>query len=296
MTDYRVWPATNGPDTSGSDGTPINLGMEWYVTTAAWSTHARWYRGTANVQPDNVRLYRIDAPGVYTVVAEIASPTWSGTGWQEPAWPTPVPLTALQAYEVVVHYPDHYTATGGYWTASGPGAGGITNGVLVAPDTVQASTGSQGAYGYGAPAFPTGTFNGGNYWVDVVVTDTDPAAGGPVDLDGTAQAAGDATGLLTVSRSFSGSTPGSDDAGGDLGATRDVTGAANSATSAVGTASVTRSLTASVSAAASATATLTTASTEEPPEPPDEVFSLGTLTTGWSLGTASTGWFTGRVE
>lgn len=293
MTTYRVWPATNGPDTSGSDGTPINLGLEWYVTTTAWSTHARWYRGTVNVQPDNIRLYRIDTPGVYTVVAEITSPTWTGTGWQEPAWPAPVALSPLQPYEVVVHYPDHYTATGGYWATGGPGAGGITNGILVAPDTVQASTGSQGAYGYGSPAFPTGTFNGGNYWVDVVVTDTDPTSGGAVDLEGSARAASDATGTLTVSRAFTGTTPDSDGAGGDLGAMRDVTGIAAGATTATATATVARALTGSAAASSSAAAFLTVTGHQDPP---DEVFSLGTLITGWSLGTVSTGWSTGRVE
>lgn len=291
MTDYRVWPATNGPDTSGSDGTPINLGLEFYVTSQAWCTHARVYRGTDAVEPDNLRLYRADSSSSGTLLAEITAPVFTSTGWQEVEFDTPIELTPLQPYKVVSHNPDHYTATGGYWAPGGPGEGGRTNGILVAPDTNQ--TAAQATFGYGPPGFPTGTFGGGNYWVDVVVTDTDPTSSATVDLEGSTQAASSATGTLTVSRAFTGTTPDSDGAGGDLGAMRDVTGIAAGASTATATAAVARALTASAEASSSAAASLTVAN---PQEPPDEVFSLGTLTTGWSLGTVSTGWFTGRVE
>lgn len=294
MTDYRVWPATNGPDTSGSDGTPINLGLEFYVTAQAWATHARVYRGTADVEPDNLRLYQVDSPSTGTMLAEITSPVFTGTGWQEVEFDTPVELTPLQAYKIVSHNPDHYTPTGGYWAPGGPGEGGITNGILVTPDTSQVA--AQGTFAYGTPQFPTGTFGGGNYWVDVVVTDTDPTAGGAVGLDGTAQAASDVTATLTVARAFTGTTPGADGAGGEMGAARDITGLATAAATFTGAAAVTRALTGSAAASASATAALTVQDSQEPQEPSDEVFALGMLSTGWNLGTVSTGWSTGRIE
>lgn len=175
MTDYRIWPATNGPNTSGSDGQPINLGTEFYVTSTAWATRIRWYRGTTSVNPDNLRLYRVDSASSGTLLREVVSPSASGTGWQESVI-SPLSLTLNQRYKVVAHFPDHYTATPGYWTTGGPGQGGLTNGLLVAPDTSQAIGGGQGTFEYNAsPVFPTGSFNGGSYWVDVVVTDVDPS-------------------------------------------------------------------------------------------------------------------------
>lgn len=294
MTDYRVWPATNGPDTSGSDGTPINLGLEFYVTAQAWCTHARVYRGTVDVEPDNLRLYQVDSPSTGTMLAEIVSPVFGGTGWQEVEFDTPVELTPLQAYKVVSHNPDHYTPTGGYWAPGGPGEGGRTNGILVAPDTQQVA--AQDTFAYGTPQFPTGTFNGGNYWVDIVVTDTDPTAGGAVDLDGAAQAASDASATLGVARSYIGVTSDADGSTGDLGAARDVTGATAAASTSTGALTTSRVLTGTASAAGSSTASLTVATAEEPTEPPDEVFSLGTVTTAWSLGTVSTGWSATRVD
>lgn len=294
MTDYRVWPATDGPNTSGSDGTPINLGLEFYVTAQAWCTHARVYRGTADVEPDNLRLYLMESAAAGTMLAETSNPVFGGVGWQEIAFDPPVELTPLQAYKVVSHNPDHYTATGGYWAPGGPGEGGRTNGILVAPDTNQ--TAAQATFGYGAPGFPTGTFGGGNYWVDVVVTDVDPTGGGAVDLDGTASAASGAAGTLGVARGYIGVTSDADGSTGEMGAARDVTGATAAASTSTGTLTSSRTLTGSTAAAASSTASLTVTSPEEPTEPPDEVFSLGTVTTAWSLGTVSTGWSATRVD
>lgn len=182
MTEYRIWPATNGPDTSGSDGQPINLGTEFYVTSAAWLTAIRWYRGTVNVTPDNLRLYQVDSASAGTMLAEVTSPAAVGAGWQV-SEVDPVELTPHQRYKVVAHVPDDYTPTGGYWTTGGPGEGGITNGILVAPDTSQAAGGGQGTFKYGAIAFPDGTFGGGNYWVDVVIDDVNPGGEVRVVLD-----------------------------------------------------------------------------------------------------------------
>lgn len=177
MTTYSIWPATNGPDTSNSDGQAINLGIEFYVTDPAWVTHLRFYRGSALVQPDNLRLYEVDSAAAGTMVAEVTAPTFSGTGWQEYEI-DPVELTPDQRYRVVAHMPDDYTATGGYWASGGPGDGGRTNGILVAPDDDAATGNDQGSFLYSpTPAFPTESFNGGNYWVDIIATDEDPDGG-----------------------------------------------------------------------------------------------------------------------
>lgn len=181
MTIQRIWPATDGPNTSGSDGQAINVGTEFFVSTTAWVTALRWYRGTTSVNADNLRLYRVTSSSTGTMLAEVASPSAAGVGWQESSI-TPVQLTSGVRYKVVAHMPDHYTATGGYWTGGGPGGSGIVNGFLTAPDTGNADGGGQGTFLYGVVAFPGGSFNGGNYWVDVVVTDVDPSGAVNVEL------------------------------------------------------------------------------------------------------------------
>jgi len=289
VTDYRVWPATNGPDTSGSDGTPINLGLEFYVTAQAWCTHARVYRGTADVEPDNLRLYLMESAAAGTVLAEATNPVFSGVGWQEIAFDPPVELTPLQAYKVASHNPDHYTATGGYWAPGGPGEGGRINGILVAPDTNQ--TAAQATFGYGAPGFPTGTFGGGNYWVDVVVTDVDPS-GGEVDSSGTAAAASEANATLTVTRALDGLTSGAVAGIGGLDAARDLAGSPAGAATAAAALAAARAIAGTASAADSGSAALTVAAADNSPR----FFTPGRVGTNWTSGRVSTSWTAGPLE
>lgn len=182
MTDYSIWPATDGPLSSFDDGVALNVGTEFFVSTTAWVTHLRWWRGTTNVNADNLRLYRVDSASSGTMLAEVTSPAAAGTGWQVSTI-TPIQLTAGVRYKVVAHMPTHYVATGGYWASGGPGDGGIVNGVLTAPDTANADGGGQGTFKTGAVAFPDGSFNGGNYWVDIILTNVDPSGGIVVVLD-----------------------------------------------------------------------------------------------------------------
>jgi hypothetical protein len=271
VTDHRIWPATNGPDVSFNDGVGINLGTEFYVASTGWVIGARFYRGTASVSPDDLRLYRVDSPGAGTELAVIASPSYSGTGWIEVDFATPVQLAALQAYKIVGHFPDHYTATGGYWATGGPGQGGITDAYLTAPDTTQAAGGAQATFATGtAGTYPTGTFNGGNYWVDIVITDIDPD--GDVTFDGSAPAAANATGSLAAARSLTGSSDG--------------------AAAATATLAAARNLTATATAANSGTAALTVTPADVGPRH----FTAGQLTTCWSAARIDTSWRAGPID
>jgi hypothetical protein len=180
VTVQRIWPATNGPDTSGADSQPVNVATEFNVSVQAWATSLWFYRGTTAAQPDNLRLYRVDTATTGTVLAEVAAPVLGATlGWRE--FPiTPVELTPGQAYRVAGHFAEDFTATAGYWTGGGPGAAGITNGFLTAPNDATATASDQGSFNYdAAPRMPDNSFGGGNYWMDVTVTDVDPTAESP---------------------------------------------------------------------------------------------------------------------
>lgn len=180
MTDYSIWPATNGPLADNPDSA-INLGTQFSVSAQAWVTAIRYFRGTTNVNPDDVRLWQVDSASAGTSLASATPPAAGSTGWQDIALATPVELTPGQVYKVAAHMPTHYVATPNYWTV-GAGGSGITNGILTAQSNA-ASTGGQGTFRVGAAGlFPNSTFNGGNYWIDVIVTDVDPSGAVVVDV------------------------------------------------------------------------------------------------------------------
>lgn len=172
MADFRLWPATNGPATNDTD-VPISCGVEFRVTSGAWAREIRFYRGTTGVTGAVTgQLYTVGGPATGAPVAGTAVTfTLTGTGWQAASISPPVPLTVGQNYKAVVFFPSNYTATGGYWE-TGPGVGGIVNGLLTAPDTVGATAGQDTFTAGAAITYPTSTFHGGNFWVDVTVTDT----------------------------------------------------------------------------------------------------------------------------
>lgn len=180
MTDYSIFTA-DGPFTSSADD-PVNLGHQFSVDTQGWVIGLRYFRGAVNVNPDELRLWRADSSAAGTSLASVTPPAASTLGWQTVMLAVPVEITAGQIYKTVGHFPDHYVATSGFWT-SGDGAAGIVNGILTGQNNDN-SLGGQGTFKYGAEnQYPDGTFNGGGYWVDVLVTDVDPSGGIVVVLD-----------------------------------------------------------------------------------------------------------------
>lgn len=182
MATYRVWPATDGPASSVTDNQQLTLAMEFAVSTAAWVTHLHFWRGDTSVTGTITgRIWRAESAAAGTLMTADATFTLSGTGWHTVALATPLALEVGRRYKVAVTFPNRWTLTGGYWT-SGPGAAGITNGILTARSAADGING-QGSYTPGpADTYPTTSGVGGNYWVDVTVTDTDPTGGTPQTL------------------------------------------------------------------------------------------------------------------
>lgn len=179
MADYTLLGALTGPGANAGDPTAINLGLLFKVTSQCWVKALRFWRADTGIGGAPFgRLYTyIDEDNGTAVTGTDATFTLSGTGWQQ-ADITPVELTVDQLYKVVINFPDDYSATGGYW-ATGAGVGGIVSGPLTAPDSGGNPLGigavKQGTFTASASlVYPTSYFNGGNYWVDVLVTDVDP--------------------------------------------------------------------------------------------------------------------------
>lgn len=183
MTDYSIWPATNGPNTATGPG-DITRALLFRLSAPGWLRKIRFYRGTTAIGPatgEDAVLGRIYAVAGETPVAGTdVEFTLSGTGWQEADVVPAVALAANTSYKVAV-LSDNYTATAGYF-ASGPGVGGIVNGILIAPDAGGNPSGiggiQQGSFRQPTSGmqYPNQYFGGGNYWVDVVVADEDPGS------------------------------------------------------------------------------------------------------------------------
>lgn len=178
MTEYRIWPATDGPLGSFNDAKSVSQGMEFRVSTEGWVKKIWYWRASASmgVQPVLGQIFLstgvasgtpIDNPKEFGPAGPVGT-------WQSVTLNVPVPVIPAHVYRAVVYRADgEYAATSGnhYWD-TGPGANGITNGILTAVSAPN-SNGGQSTYTYGAGIqYPTTSFNSGNYWIDLSVSDT----------------------------------------------------------------------------------------------------------------------------
>lgn len=198
MTDRDLFPGGTGPGVTTPDS-PITLAIQFEVTSGPqWLKGFRFWRATTGTTgPIPARLYEfVSASSGNPVAGTDATFTLSGTGWQEVLLPTLIPLTVGQDYRAALHFPNGYAATSNYFT-SGPGAGGITNGPLFAPDVTGVVGGDQGSFHVSAAlAYPDNSFSGDNYWVSPLITDVDPGGGD------------DRTGVASIAVAFGGSAAG----------------------------------------------------------------------------------------
>jgi hypothetical protein len=143
------------PDTSA-----VELGVKFTAETSGLVSGIRFYKGSANTGTHVGSLWSADGQllGQATFTGESAS------GWQQVSFAQPVALSANTVYVASYHTDvGHYSRDNWYFTSAG-----VDNGPLHAPAT-GAVAGGNGVYKYGAsPAFPSGTYLGTNYWVDVV--------------------------------------------------------------------------------------------------------------------------------
>lgn len=181
MTDYELWPATDGPSTASADAT-VTAGVEWKTTRSdLFLKGYRVFRGTTDVDCSDVATWAYDATTLVSDSQTTITP--SGTGWQTVTLTAPYPaVTADTRYVTGVLFATHYTSTSAYWS-SGAGSAGIGDTNLSAPNP-GGSAGGQGKFVAGSSlAMPSENGNGANFWVDVVLSTTDGSGGGGGDPD-----------------------------------------------------------------------------------------------------------------
>lgn len=156
---------TRTPSTvDGGDGAAIEVGTKFTTSVNATVTGVRFYKAATNTGSHTGSLW--SAGGQRLATGTYANETQSG--WQTLMFDRPVQIRAGQPYIASYTAPNgHYSIDPGYF--NGKGAGIVP---LTAPQT-GSTHGGNGVFRYGS-GFPDSSYNGGNYWVDVIVT-TDTA-------------------------------------------------------------------------------------------------------------------------
>jgi hypothetical protein len=164
-------PAGVPANTSVNDPNAVELGMKFTPQVDGLLIGVRYYQGSGNTGTHTGSLWT--AAGTLLATAQFTNET--GSGWQTVHFGSPVTVTGGTSY-VVSYYAPH----GGYAADSNYFASPVTNGYLTAP------AGANGLYQYGADAFPTGSYQSSNYWVDPLFIPTGSPSPSPSPLPSTA--------------------------------------------------------------------------------------------------------------
>ncbi|MET0556822.1 MAG: DUF4082 domain-containing protein [Vicinamibacteria bacterium] len=159
---FSLWPPEAVPaNPSANDPGPVELGLRFRAATGGTVTAIRFYKAADNLGPHVGNLWTATGQLLGSVTFE----NETASGWQTAALAAPVAVDADVVYVVSYHAPvGRYSFDGAYFGVD------HVNGPLTAP-----AAGGNGVFAYGAAsAFPTGTFNATNYWVDVVFEDGPP--------------------------------------------------------------------------------------------------------------------------
>jgi len=136
--------------TSADDGGAYELGVKFTSTANGQITGVKFYKGAGNTGTHTGSLWSADG-------TRLATGTFSNeteSGWQTLTFSSPVSITAGTTYVA------SYTTTTGHYAVNSGYFGSVTSPPLAAAASAGVFTSGSG--------FPTSTYNGGNYWVDVV--------------------------------------------------------------------------------------------------------------------------------
>jgi hypothetical protein len=149
------------PDSeTAADPSAIELGIKFSASTAVTITGLRFWKDSINTGVHTGHLW--SSTGNLLASATFANETASG--WQTVLFSNPVQITPGTGYTASYHSNQFYSATPGYFNTP------LNRGPLTAPA-------NGGVYQYGSSvAFPSGTYNASNYWVDILFTAAPPTA------------------------------------------------------------------------------------------------------------------------
>jgi hypothetical protein len=190
-----IWsPASVPVGIDSGDDLPVEVGTKVRSDVSGLITGIRFYKGTANTGFHIANLWSSNG----TLLASATATNESSSGWQQVTFNSPVAITSGTTYVASYFAPSgHYSFDQAVFNTAG-----VDNAPLHALAT--GVDGGNGVYTYGGTsAFPSSTYNGSNYWVDVVFVSNNSTA--PPTVISTLPASG-ATGVnigATLNTAFS---------------------------------------------------------------------------------------------
>ena len=159
-----------GPNTTPwsldeGDPSPVEVGVRFKADMDGTITGVRFYKSTANTGSHVGNLWTNSG----TLLATGTFSGESATGWQQLNFTTPVDITAGTTYVASYYAPrGHYSVSSEYYYTPSPvGGNSLDSPPLHAINANRG--GANGVYSYsGSSTFPSSTFDGENYAVDVV--------------------------------------------------------------------------------------------------------------------------------
>ncbi|MBX4862009.1 DUF4082 domain-containing protein, partial [Rhizobium bangladeshense] len=137
-----------------NDTSAVELGVRFQTSAAGTITGIRFYKGSQDTGTHTGSLWSSTG----TQLATLTFTNETASGWQTAYFSSPVALTVGQTYTASYH-----TNAGRYSTTANYFVSNVTSGPLTAPAS------GNGVYRYGSTSlYPTATFDGTNYWVDVM--------------------------------------------------------------------------------------------------------------------------------
>jgi hypothetical protein len=156
-----IWPGSTMPaNAAANDSGSVELGVKFRSDVNGFITGIRFYKGAGNTGTHIGNLWS-------STGTRLATATFSGetaSGWQQVTFASPIAVTAGTTYVASYFAPNgHYAFDMNYFSSSG-----VDNPPLHA---LASSVSPDGVYVYAATSsFPTSSYNGTNYWIDVVFT------------------------------------------------------------------------------------------------------------------------------
>jgi len=152
---FSLWTDQTRPATPvEADFAAVTLGLKFTADVDAELQALRIYVSAENAGSQTIDLWSPNGTKLATATANV-----SGTGWQTVEFKAPIALKAGQTYIASYYAPEgQYAVTEGFFKTTvdaGPIRYGQNAGVY--------------SYGSGGSTLPDETYNGSNYWVDVVL-------------------------------------------------------------------------------------------------------------------------------
>jgi Domain of unknown function (DUF4082)/Bacterial Ig domain/Bacterial Ig-like domain len=157
--------------TSANDTGAYELGMKFQSSVPGWVDGVRFYKGAGNNGTHTGSLWT--SSGTLLATGTFTSETASG--WQAMTFNNPVQISANTTYIVSYYDPNgHYSADNDLfdWPLNTPPLTGLKTSYIN-------SSAGNGVYNAGGPGFPTSSYIGTSYAVDVVFSTTGPASTPP---------------------------------------------------------------------------------------------------------------------